>query len=212
MPVTLTSLLIFTGLLPPALIWLRVASRRVPTRSKDSVDLAEALVAGILNSLAGAAIVVLFLGPRWPDQLLDVRRLLTAQSWTAFIAEQIEQSLTTTALWILATATLAYGTARVFYRGKPTLSPHLTVWYQVLGIERRGGQAIIAVHLTDGTILEGSVDAYPVDSSGDDLAISLKQPIHIRTRESEGRLPMGSLDRVIVHGDRISHIGVIYRR
>ena len=79
----------------------------------------------------------------------------------------------------------------------------------MFGETRRNRDALLAIHLADGTIIEGALDTYPIDDTGD-FSISLQQPIHLRVKDSDDRYVMENLDRLVVRGDHITHVGVIY--
>lgn len=113
--------------------------------------------------------------------------------------------------WVLVSCAFAYTGALYVYRKSPsTLLPHLTVWNQVLRLARGTDQAMLAIHMVDGSIFEGALDAFPIDRDGDQFTISLKPPIFARPVNSNQRRPLPDLDRLVFQGQRISHIGVVY--
>ncbi len=207
---TVTSLSILVAFIPPALTWNLVKRRRVPVADQTFLDRAGIYFIGAIFSLASATLVVLVVGPVFPEAYLDFGELARISDFRNFAADNITQVYLTTITWVVLSIALAYVGARFQYRGKAaTLSPHLSVWYQVLGEARGGRDVLLAIHLDDGTILEGALDAYPIDNR-DDTSISLQQPIHMRPKGSDNRYLMGNLSRLIVQGDHITHIGVIY--
>ena len=207
---TVAGLVVLIAFVPAALAWYRVSRRRVPSRDQTFLDLAGVYFVGVVSSLASATIVVALFAPLFPDAFPDFQAVARTNDLRRYATENVSEIVVAVLVWILVSIGIAYVAARFAYRGRPaSLSPHLTVWFHVLGQARGKRQALLAVHLHDGTIVEGALDTYPIDSS-DDLAISIKPPIHLRVAGSDERFFMDHLDRLIVQGDRISHIGVIY--
>lgn len=206
---TFAGLFIVVALIPPALVWHRVTRRRVPSGGQSFLDLAGVYITGGIFSLASAMLVAL-LARSLPDAFPDFGELWRSDDLRSYTADNVAQISLAALIWILLSTVLAYFAARALYRGRAaTLSPHLTVWYHVLGRARGERDAYLAIHLDDGTILEGALDTYPVDDT-DDFAISLQQPIHLRDKDSRSRYRMDNLDRLVVRGDHVSHVGVIY--
>lgn len=181
----------------------------MPSSGQGFLDLAGVYITGGIFSLASAALVALL--ARWfPEAFPDFSELWRSDDLRNYTADNVAQIVFAVLVWLPLSIGMAYFTARAVHRGRSaTLSPHLTVWYQVLGRARRGRDALLAIHLDDGTIFEGALGTYPVDET-DDFAISLQQPIHLRVKDSHDRYAMENLDRLVIRGDHITHVGVIY--
>ena len=210
-PTDFVSLILSVAVLAPGMVWLVVSERRAPRAQRSGVlEVSGLVIVGAVASAAAIGLTSLIgeIAGRW---YLDVGAWIEAERSQDFLRVNLEKGIVSGFTVVGLGLLLAWAAARLAYWGKSAdISPHTTVWFEVLGKARVRRQAFLGVHLDDGSVLEGYLHAYPTDTTEGTSDLSLKRPIFLRSDPTQERLPMPNLDHIIVQGDSISHIGVLF--
>jgi Family of unknown function (DUF6338) len=206
LPGDLIGVVILLAAVAPGYVYVRVAEhyRSRPERSA-LLETAEVVVIGAgCTTLAAGALVGI---GQWVDGIV-----LDTSSWirhgNAYLRSRPDLLLRSAALALVLAFLVAYVAARVVNRGRPRhIVPGIAVRSGVFEAARREGKrGWVAVHLKNGTIVEGYLQAYP---TGDVEApeIALQKPTGLTEPDSERSIVSG-VDSVVIGGDEIALITV----
>ena len=115
---TVAGLFIFIAFIPPALVWHRVARRRVPSAGHTLLDLAGVYITGGIFSLASAMLVKAVFARMLPDAFPDFGELWRSDDLRGYTADHVAQVALAAVAWVLLSVGLAYFAARAVHRGR----------------------------------------------------------------------------------------------
>ena len=198
-------ILLFAGV-APGYVYVRVAERyrSRPDRSQ-LLELAEVVViGGGCTTLAALALIGL---GEWAHGLVIDTTIWTRRG-NAYLHANPDLVPRSIALVLGLSFLFAYLLARLVVWGRPPgIAPGVSVKAGVFEPgSRRRKRAWVAVHLKNGNIVEGYLQAYPTGESGGE-EIALQKPIGL-TPAGAPRALIRGVDSVIIEGDEVAMIGV----
>lgn len=206
-PGDLLGLILLLTAVAPGYVFIRTSERfhARPGRSAF-LETAEVLVVGAAcTTVAGLAAIAL---QEWwfHDVFVDVRAW--AEQGNSYLRDVPFRLARSVGLVLLIACGTAYGAARLANwgrRGDVVLGA--TVWRGAFGAASdEDKRAWLAVHLHDGTVIEGYVKGYPTGAS-DVQALALQRPIAITPSEGLRSL-VPNVDGAVINADQIAMIGV----
>jgi len=203
----LTALAILLGLVP-GWVFLTLQSKQSPRGTQSLLMEAVGLVAvGILTT--GVAVLMWV----WAGNL-DLPWLLSASGWarggSVYLLTHLSQVALTIALAVAFSCLLAFGLAKLFYRGKGMHNPDGIVWWGAFreGV-RYGEQPFVGVMMDDGVLIEGLLTGFTTDdkdSTGRDLALA--RPINVTW--PGGNSIRQNIDRILIPERIMRYVTIIY--
>lgn len=156
-PETLLSLILFAATVGPGYVFVRVAERREPRPNRSQLlEAAElVLVGGAATAFAAVAVALLYQATGWLDlkELSDAPRDYTIENPLAVL---------TMILFVMVLSyVLAYGAARIIYRGaEPSILLHSPVLRELVKICEQSGPTFATLSLRDGRSFDGYMSGY----------------------------------------------------
>lgn len=206
LPGNLVGLVLLLSAVAPGYVYVRVAERYRSRPDRSALlETAEVFAIGAACTTV-AALLLVGLEDRVQGVVLDVSTW--ASHGNAYLRSRPQPAARSIGFVLGGACVIAYVTARIVNRGRPAgIVPGITVRTGVFEpASRDGKRAWVAVHLKNGSIVEGYLLAYPTGGS-DAQEIALQKPISL-TATDQPRALIAGVDRVIVAADEITMIGV----
>lgn len=206
LPGDLVGLILLLAAVAPGYVFLRVAERYRPRPDRSALlETAEVLAIGAACTTV-AALLIVGLEGAVHGVVVDVSTW--SEQGNAYLRERPYTAARSIGFALVGACVVAYVSARIVNRGRPPgIVPGATVRAGVFEpTSRKGWRAWVAVHLKDGSVVEGYLLAYPTGGS-DVQEIALRKPIG-RTDPGQQRALVTGVDRVIISADEIAMIGV----
>jgi hypothetical protein len=199
-------LLLLLAALAPGYVFTRVAERRFPRPARSQLlETAELLVIGAACTTVAALI---FFGI---NEVVHGVVIDTA-TWTKvgndYLGDHPHLLAQSIGLILIVACGIAAAVAWLANYGRPgDIAPGITVRAGVFEpAARRAKRGWVAVHLRNGSVVEGYLLAYPTGESGTH-DIALQKPIGL-TPPGQPRALVVGVDSVIIAGDEIAMIGL----
>lgn len=206
LPGDVLGLIVILAAVAPGYVFVRAAERYRPRPDRSALLETTEVVAIGAACTTVAVIAVVAVG-----EVVDGIAVNLAQ-WSsegaAYVRSRPYRTIRSAGLVLGGASGLAYLAARFIHRGRPPdIIPGVTVRAGVLEpAGRPDRRAWVAVHLRDGSVVEGYLLAHPTGGS-DVQDLALQKPI-ARTVPNGPRTLVPGVDRVIVAADEIAMIGV----
>jgi hypothetical protein len=206
LPGDLVGLILLLAAVAPGYVFVRVAEQYRPRPERSALlETAEVLAIGAACTTFAALLAV---GLEYAMHGLVVDVSKWSSQGNAYLRERPFTVARSIGLALVGACAIAYLSALIVNRGRPAgIIPGVTVRAGVFEPAGRAGRrAWVAVHLKDGSVVEGYLLAYPTGGS-DVQEIALQKPIG-RTDPGQQRALVAGIDRVIIPADEIAMIGV----
>lgn len=219
-PTSVLGAILFLSVLLPGFAWLWTSERRGPmTIRPPTVAIAELAVVGTLAAALVFALVAL--GGTRVGWLFDVSAWLRAPDATVYFANHFWQALASFGVQIVGGTAVAAGAATMARkRGNTVFDPGTTVLHQVMETDRvsserekevdarQSAPAVVALTMTDGTVVQGYLRCFPADRTESFLAV--ESPIFMSRQDGAGGRVKQPADAVVVNLHEVLHIAVQY--
>ncbi len=206
-PDSLAALVSFLLLLAPGIMWQTQQEGHSPAVKETALAEVSRVVLASLIATFVAILVLLF--PVWLPLL---RRANTA----GVDALATPGAVVPYACGVIATSalacTLAYGTAKVRWRGRAPIGAG-RVWNQIFvgHLPAGGGAPLLMVELHDGTVWRGHLESFDTDPEDHDRGLALAPPLARKRTGEQAFKPKGDAGRyVILTESQITSLQVIY--
>jgi hypothetical protein len=206
LPGNLLGIVLLLAAVAPGYVYVRVAERYQSRPERSALVETVELVAIGAACTTVAALLAVGLEGLVDSIVIDISTW--ASKGNAYLRARPESVARSIGLVLGGACVIAYLSARVVNRGRPAgIVPGITVRAGVFQpASRPGKRAWVAVHLKNGSIVEGYLLAYPTGES-DAQSIALQKPIGL-TDTDQPRALVPGVDRVIITADEITMLGV----
>ena len=190
--------------LMPGWIYFRLAERRGPRPERSQlVEFLELAAVGFTAiTIAFLAVIALSFHFHW---------LFNLEAWARerhrYLGTHFAAALTSVALGIGLSFVIVLGMFLIFYgRKAASFLPGANVWDKALAPAPNGMHNMLAIHRSDGSIIEGLLLSFPSGAGESAREVALTRPIRI-TLPSGGQFSP-EIDRVVIPGEYIVAISV----
>jgi len=190
--------------LMPGWIYFRLTERRGPKPERSQlIEFLELAAVGFTAiTIAAIAVIALSLRFHW---LFDLAAW--ARERHNYLGAHFEAALASMGLGIALSFLVVFVMFLAFYGRKPaSFLPGANVWDKSLAPSPKGQQNMLAVHRSDGSIVEGLLLSFPSGTGESVREIALTKPIRVTSADGDEFYP--EVDRVVIPGEQIIAISV----
>jgi hypothetical protein len=211
-PDTAGAVLSFLGLIAPGLVFELLRERRRPAVTETAFREASRVALTSLVFTLAALAVLSAVRTVWPSRMPDPRR------WLELGSRYVGENYRLIAFGLALEVGIACGLAvlsdvamRWFGLGRADIRPG-SIWYRVLRDDRPKDATVwVNMRLTDGTRIVGYLLHYTPGEKVEDREIALTGRFIEVALPGKDYAPLGkSFDALMVAGDRISFIAIVY--